>query len=276
MDRHWRAVPFEVKSRSRSYATSGSFGEVNRRWRLMVITTRRQSTTITAVCSAENENRTASLESHPALERAVANNVSSNDMTSFHNGEISTTNRVVANLPIPQYLDEVMRNLCNREYLLPGQAGSCTLTVTVEEGEIMEYNAREAADINVNTEPRLALQKTENHITATCSQSTELQRQQQQKQQELEQKSRIRLWTWRRCRGSGWNDKQWAWPSREDSENWNTLIPDASAVWWCTAYQIQTEILDTVVRSHGPGCRYWRLVQLIGTIFVKRWVLLGN
>lgn len=62
-------------------------------------------------CSAENSNRTASFESQPALQRAGANAVSRDDMTSYHSWEISQTNRLVVNFPIPQYVEEAMRNL---------------------------------------------------------------------------------------------------------------------------------------------------------------------
>lgn len=57
-------------------------------------------------CSAVNSNQATSFESQLALQRASTNDVSRNDTTSCHNGEISAPNRIVANLPIPHYVDD--------------------------------------------------------------------------------------------------------------------------------------------------------------------------
>lgn len=65
-------------------------------------------------CSAENENRTTSFEGQPTLQRSDENGMSRDDTKACHSGEINATNRVAANVPIPQYVYEVKPNFWNR------------------------------------------------------------------------------------------------------------------------------------------------------------------
>lgn len=126
-------------------------------------------------CSAENANRTTSFESQPPLQRAGANGMSIDETTSCHSGEISATNRVVVNVPILQYVDKVMGNLCNRAYLVPKWTSRLTRTATIEDSD-----PREAGNVNTKPELTLVLQQTANHMALTRSQSAELQCQQKQ------------------------------------------------------------------------------------------------